>query len=552
MTSHVSRTRFVVLAVACLALGCTQADQDRWNQFWAAQQPGGRTSTAGAPQNSTTAAAARPASAETEALDGEDPDNVNRNVSDYVASMSPSGDGAPPANDRAESARRGELAAMDTGGSDTAAFRAELSRREAQRQNRAATGDETAPSGTAEGVQAAAAGDIAPGNAQLVDSTSPQQVSVFSDETAGDAFEQAPEASDEPSPVRIASDASPSEEDAQSGQSPSDSGPAPDRAATIADREAPAATTEHDSPTIPSGDGPATTVTANAGGATVETPNPAPEHATGATNGAPEVAEITIKPAAEGVEGPSAMVPNAGRALADQPVNPAADSLTARIRRHEELVAQDPNNIEEQFRLRMLYLVEGQDDKALAPVPGVDRDIEEIILSQVRTLIAARSGAGRDSATWANRQLESVEQLRSRIRARADLQVPVVQLCTSVDAFGRYKPIENLEFPAGVSTLVIIYIEVENFSSTRLPSDQYRTVLSVRESLINRSGEELWSAKEDNIEDVARQQREDFFITSKRGIPRDLPPGEYTLKVEVEDIQAGKINSNSVKFKIVP
>ena len=35
-------------------------------------------------------------------------------------------------------------------------------------------------------------------------------------------------------------------------------------------------------------------------------------------------------------------------------------------------------------------------------------------------------------------------------------------------------------------------------------------------------------------------------------IPKSLPPGGYILKVEVEDVLAGKINSAVAKFKLLP
>jgi hypothetical protein len=81
----------------------------------------------------------------------------------------------------------------------------------------------------------------------------------------------------------------------------------------------------------------------------------------------------------------------------------------------------------------------------------------------------------------------------------------------------------------------------------------YRTLLSVRQSLLTKSGEELWSTHDANIEDIARQRRRDFFLTlGPWSIPKTLGPGSYILKVEVEDVLAGKINSGVAKFKMVP
>lgn len=232
---------------------------------------------------------------------------------------------------------------------------------------------------------------------------------------------------------------------------------------------------------------------------------------------------------------------------------PVADAIKAKIAEQERLVARDPNNLEEQFRLRMMYLVDGQDDKALAPTDGVNEDIQEIMRGQIQAMMSARSTSERDPATWANRQLDAIETLRQLVRQKADLRVPKVELCSAIDGFGRYEPISPPDFRVSARNLVLLYIEVDNFQSEKTPSGMYRTLLSVRQSLLSTTGEELWTQRDENIEDLARQQRSDFYLTiGPLAIPKTLGAGEYVMKVEVEDVIAGKMNSNVARFKMVP
>ncbi len=232
---------------------------------------------------------------------------------------------------------------------------------------------------------------------------------------------------------------------------------------------------------------------------------------------------------------------------------PIADAIKAKIAEQERLVARDPNNLEEQFRLRMMYLVDGQDDKALAPTDGVNEDIQEIMRGQIQAMMSARSTSERDPATWANRQLDAIETLRQLVRQKADLRVPKVELCSAIDGFGRYEPISPPDFRVSARNLVLLYIEVDNFQSEKTPSGMYRTLLSVRQSLLSTTGEELWTQRDENIEDLARQQRSDFYLTiGPLAIPKTLGAGEYVMKVEVEDVIAGKMNSNVARFKMVP
>jgi hypothetical protein len=269
----------------------------------------------------------------------------------------------------------------------------------------------------------------------------------------------------------------------------------------------------------------------------------------------PVLAEITVTPSAEpAVEAPKAAeeTQRATPNVAAQPSAEPADTFQKRLAEQEARVGKDVNDLAEQYRLRMMYLIEGQDEKALAPAEGMDAESQQILQSQVRALIAARSSSGRDPAGRAMELLTPVEELRTQLRARADLQVPKVLLCTKIEAFGMYEPIEPSQFAAGKKNPVLVYIEVDNFKSEKTSSGLFRTLLTVRPSLLNKTGEELWSNSYDNIEDLSRQRRHDFFLTVNEVLPASLTPGEYTLKIEVEDVLAGKINSNTAKFKIVP
>ncbi len=244
------------------------------------------------------------------------------------------------------------------------------------------------------------------------------------------------------------------------------------------------------------------------------------------------------------------------RRTTEPPPTPAPQVVDTFKQRLEELVAKikkEPNNLEGQFNLRMMYLLDGQDDKAVASLPGTDGHVQEVVLAHFKALVAAKSAAGRDPALNANQQLEQIEALRKLIRARADLQVPRVALCTAIESFGRYTPIEPAEFKAGEKNRLLLYIEVDNFQSETTPSGLYRTLLNISVSVLTAGGQEVWTMTDSNIEDLARQQRRDFYLTiGELTIDRQLAPGDYVLKVEVEDVLAGKSNGGAAKFKIVP
>jgi hypothetical protein len=282
---------------------------------------------------------------------------------------------------------------------------------------------------------------------------------------------------------------------------------------------------------------------------------PVLEEVTVAPGPEPEKESPRKSPAAEEKETakiePADKAAEESHATTNAPTTPAesADTFQKRLAEQEAKAAKDPSNLAEQYRLRMMYLIDGRDEKALAPAEGLDAESQRILQTQLRALVSART-ASRDPASWATDLLVPVEELREHLRSRADLRVPKVVLCSKIEAFGMYEPIEPVQFTAGQRNPVLVYIEVDNFKSEKTPTGLFRTLLSVRPSLLSKAGEELWSANYDNIEDLSRQQRHDFFLTVNEVLPPSLTPGEYTLKIEVEDVLAGKINSNTAKFKL--
>ncbi|MFQ5428840.1 MAG: hypothetical protein ACE5E1_00910 [Phycisphaerae bacterium] len=500
--------------VLVLLMGCTETHRQRWNEFWGLDQPQRKPVVRGQPAASepraepAAVAEVEPAKAQSAAPGKEPTDDVDRRVNDYVRSLPPRDAADYEPDDYLAKIRRQEdpgrrkhvkLAAgqrSPAGGTDRDTSDEDVGIREVPVSN------EPPPK---------------PGGSGLVRTASTADKDAGStDDTTG----AAPLTADLPPPVSVDAAPQPAVNRASPAKSPAD----------VA---------------RPNSGG----ATANAGPAAVETPlDPA--------DLAPVLKEVQIAAAPEPEPEPPPVEkraePTSPKPNTAPPPEPV-DTFESRLAALAKRVSSDPNDIEAQYRLRLMYLIDGQDAKALAPIEGMDADIQEIIQAQIRALIAGRSASGRDSAEWANRQREAIEDLRTRVRARADLTVPKVVLCTAIDGFGRYEPIEPARFPAGRNNLVLIYIEVDNFSSKKTRSGLYRTLLSVRQNLFSKDGQKLWSKRDDNIEDLSREQRQDFYLTiGPISIPKSLAPGTYTLKVEVEDMLAGKLNSGVARFQIVP
>jgi len=249
---------------------------------------------------------------------------------------------------------------------------------------------------------------------------------------------------------------------------------------------------------------------------------------------------------------PAAPAPSNSTPVANQSASTRSDpSIDAMIRDLESSVVASPNDVDQQVRLRMLYAAIGADDKAIAPTPGMNADVQQLVSGLMKTLLEARSSGGRDPAASATKQLAAMEQLRSSLKSRADLAIPVLAICNRIEDYGRYQTIDPPDFPGGVAGKALLYVELANFKSDKLPSGEYRTLLSMRTSLLTPDGAEVWSEVDDNIQDVASRPRAEFYLMKPLFLAATLVPGEYVVKTEVEDKLGAKTNSKTTRLRIL-
>jgi hypothetical protein len=137
--------------------------------------------------------------------------------------------------------------------------------------------------------------------------------------------------------------------------------------------------------------------------------------------------------------------------------------------------------------------------------------------------------------------LQGVEE---RLRRRAALHVEKMLFCRRIDDFGVYVPREPVNgihtFEGGAGDQpgepVQVYVELRNVSSKQ-HGDAYETRLAGSIELFD--GLQRQSAyRKDFAPELyrGRSTRHDFFVNCSFAVPRKLPPGRYTLRVEVRDI----------------
>ena len=239
--------------------------------------------------------------------------------------------------------------------------------------------------------------------------------------------------------------------------------------------------------------------------------------------------------------------PNRGAEVA---VVASPNDIRAIIERLEAKVAQDPNDLEAQIRLRLLYIVGGQDQKAATPPEGLAEETAALMQSLAETIIMARNATA-DLGLGAGPALEAARDLTRHLSRYAQLTIPQVVLSRRVDSFGVYSPIDPPSFVAGSPISAVVYTELQNYHSQQAEDGSFETRLSQRMELLDADGQRVWQREDGDIVDVSKNRREDFFLAPIIRLPGNLPSGPYHLRIEVQDHLSGKFTSASVPLTIL-
>ncbi|MGF1632621.1 MAG: hypothetical protein ACFCVE_02125 [Phycisphaerae bacterium] len=297
------------------------------------------------------------------------------------------------------------------------------------------------------------------------------------------------------------------------------------------------------------------------------------------TNTAVAVGEPLEKPASAAASEPTpeGMVANA--APATQPVNPAgapagdpaeaivsiegdpfaflvdesasaeeavdlADQIAARIE-------TDPNDIAAHLDWQLLQLARGQsvpDLKRLSQLPAEDRQIVSTIVDGLANL---RRDVAADRNLLMSDKIQPVTDMAQRLLDQSVMTVPTIKLCRRVDGFAAYQPFDPARFRQGRTHDVIVYCELDNFTSSLSPESLWETKLTKQLVLYSENGVKVWSDERETVTDQTRKKRRDFFFAKMIRLPESLTTGRYTLKVTVVDENANQVAESSVGLEIV-
>jgi hypothetical protein len=249
-------------------------------------------------------------------------------------------------------------------------------------------------------------------------------------------------------------------------------------------------------------------------------------------------------------------------AASDLPDVLTADASTAppEVRLREAMVAlrrelyqtasYDDAPLRQYLAMSALAMIDPE--RALDPDALVDLDPRERDLLRAYQQFFINLGKELTSSGDDERLLSLIDELKQTVSNRGPLTIARAEFCTRVDGFGRFRPFSRNAFLAGSGQQVVIYTEIDEFSSARNAEGQWVTDLSQELSIYNTHDNiPVWRLDWQPATDVSATKLSDFFITHLITIPERLGVGRYTMKVRVRDEAAGSIAEAGIEFQIV-
>jgi hypothetical protein len=228
------------------------------------------------------------------------------------------------------------------------------------------------------------------------------------------------------------------------------------------------------------------------------------------------------------------------------------DLLLVKVRQHlNSQAAYSDQPLRELLGIAAMGLV----DPELRLNPQAFPDLSETereLLTKLQGFFA-KLGEDLDGSIEAEEAIvNAVLELQKSLVQEPELKLPAAAMCWRVGGFGDYQPFERNAFLAHSEQQVILYLEIDGFTSELNKMNQWLTEISQQLEIINDSdGIPVWSEPWQKAVDVTSHQRRDFFTTQIITLPKPLSVGRYHLKIRVRDERSGAEAEESITFEMV-
>lgn len=289
-----------------------------------------------------------------------------------------------------------------------------------------------------------------------------------------------------------------------------------------------------------------------------------------AANEAPEPEDIEANPAEVGEDDVAA--PAEDNVEVDD-ATPSTSDIAPVQRTLDELSAMDDDQISELIveLCSELYQQGAYEDQPLRqllliaamslhdPDRQLDADALPGLVERERALLGALQSMFVDLGQNLNEQndpydvvVKALDSVRDQLVEKPRLDLTSAALCTEVAGFGSYTPFDRNAFLAQSDQQVVLYLEVDGFTSEQNDEGEWITRISQQlEIYRDDDGIPVWREDWQTAVDQARNRRNDFFMVQLVTLPSRLSVGSYHLKIRVRDELSKAEAETGIPFTLV-
>jgi hypothetical protein len=183
-------------------------------------------------------------------------------------------------------------------------------------------------------------------------------------------------------------------------------------------------------------------------------------------------------------------------------------------------------------------------DTALKHLQSYDKPTQDVLLSLLALAgLLAQESVERLSPAEMSQVVEDLSNLVGQMRTRSPLIIDKMAFCRRIERFGVYDPLPG-EHVFRPGELVQVYLELRHFTTAQ-QGPFFVTRISSRLEVLDFQKLVVYFREDQVGGDLSRTPRQDFFANFHFPIPPNMPPGKYTLCIQVQD--AGKAGQPPVR-----
>jgi hypothetical protein len=227
-----------------------------------------------------------------------------------------------------------------------------------------------------------------------------------------------------------------------------------------------------------------------------------------------------------------------------QLINQAAEDLSGRLAASPSSTAE----VHQHVSLRMLWLLAGDTEKALEPIPHISPGEQDYWSQQLFALATYLDHHTQpDDKRRAAAAVIRLEDAVTSLHELGALTLRNLSFCKSVYGYGSIETFDADRFSPGEK--VALYVEIDNYHS-RSTEKGYCTSLGSTYELLDENGERVSGGTFPDVDDCCQSRRRDFHIQYGLTLPDKIAAGRYKLQLIVKDRQSDKIGHASASFEI--